>query len=73
VKVKVLLGKAPAKGTVVVRVNGKKVATRTLVNGTAKVKLPKLKKGTAKVTVTYVSTAMNASSKAKKVIAVTKK
>jgi len=72
VKVKVLVGKALAKGSVVVRVNGVKVKTVKLVKGIASVKLPKLKKGKATVTATYVSTTVNASSKASRVITVTK-
>lgn len=72
VKARVLLGKTAAQGSVVVRVNGKVVATRKLVNGVAAVKLPKLKKGKATVTVTYVSTTLNASSKASRVITVKK-
>lgn len=72
VKVKVLVGKALAKGSVVVRVNGKKVATRKLVKGVVSVKLPKLKKGKATVTVTYLTTTLNGTSKATRTITVTK-
>ncbi|WP_170207899.1 amidase family protein [Rarobacter incanus] len=44
-------------GKVTVRVNGKKVKTVALKNGKISVKLPKLKKGKAKVRVTYAGSA----------------
>ncbi|MCZ4498536.1 MAG: hypothetical protein JWQ74_1089 [Marmoricola sp.] len=73
VTVRVLVGTKLAAGSVVVRVNGTTVTTIKLVKGRAAVKLPTLKSGKATVTVTYVSTSVNGSSKATKVVTVTKK
>lgn len=72
VKARVLVGKTLAKGSVVFRLNGTRIATRTLVKGLASLQLPRLRRGKATVTVTYVATSMNASSKATRTITVTR-
>ncbi|GAA4825653.1 Ig-like domain repeat protein [Nocardioides caeni] len=67
---RVKAGGVAAKGRVVIRVNGRSVATRTLVNGTVTQRLPRLARGRATVTVVYRATTLNASSSATRVITV---
>ena len=73
VRARVLVGSEPAQGKVVLRVNGRKLATRALVDGAASVRLPELRRGETTVTATYKATASNASSRASRVITVTRR
>jgi hypothetical protein len=63
IKVSVLRGSTAASGKVIVTV-GKKATTLTLKAGTAKLKLPTMKKGKLKITVRYLGDASTAASSA---------
>ena len=70
VTVTVRRGAAPAGGTVVVTV-GTKSKTLTLQGGTAKLRLTKVRKGKAKITVRYLGDATTTASTETRTITVT--
>jgi hypothetical protein len=72
VKIKVARGSAAATGAVVLKVGSKKVKL-ALKGGQASYKLPKVRKGTLKLTATYATTATTKGSAASKSIKVGKR